>query len=337
MAIVVVFGLRIHLFRLFDAADKNDLTRAGIAGWETRYVIGAAATAAILGIGSGYAILILQNSLAEFICVAVTMASMVSIVGRNYGSPRAVDLQILCCCVPIIVACLLLQQPYKAIASLMLIPFGLTTRAMANGMREFLYRNIIASREISLMADRFDTALNSMTHGLFMLDAQNRILVVNRKACELLNFADPQRLKDCEFDVVLRYGARHAFIDGSLPGLIQRQLAQLVSGTLSRTLIQFNEDQFLEFSASRRADGIVILIFEDVTVRVRAERKILHMVRYDPLTGLPDREYFMDLVKERLAARKRKAASAFWFSISMTSSTSTIPRGTLPGTACWSP
>ena len=231
VAFAIVFGLRINFFRQFDAADKNGFTRADIASWETRYVVGAAATAAILGIGSGYAILILRDPLAEFICVAVTMASMVSIVGRNYGSPRAVDLQILACCVPIVIACLLSQELYKGIASLMLIPFGLTTRAMAKGMREFLYRNIVASREISLMADRFDTALNNMPHGLFMLDAQNRILIVNRKACELLNFADPQRLKDCEFDVVLRYGARHAFIDGSLPGLIQRQLAQLVSGT----------------------------------------------------------------------------------------------------------
>jgi diguanylate cyclase (GGDEF)-like protein len=303
VAFAVVFGLRIYMFRQFDAADKNGFTRADIANWETRYVIGAATPAAILGIGTGYAILILQNPLGEFICIAVTMASMVSIVGRNYGSPKAIDLQILACCIPIIIACLLSQQLYKAIASLMLIPFGLTTRVMANGMREFLYKSIIASREISLIADRFDTALNNMTHGLFMLDSQNRILVVNRKACELLNFADPERLKDCEFDVVLRYGARHAFIDGSLPGLIQRQLAQLVGGTLSRTLIQFNEDQFLEFSASRRADGIVILIFEDVTVRIRAERKILHMVRYDPLTGLPNREYFVELVKEKLAAR----------------------------------
>ena len=307
VAFAVVFGLRIHLFQLFDAADKGGLTRADIAGWETRYLIGAAATAAILGIGSAYAILVVQNPLAEFICVAVTMASMVSVVGRNYGSPKAIDLQILACCVPIVIACLLSQQLYKAIASLMLIPFGLTTRSMANGMREFLYQNIVASREISLIADRFDTALNNMTHGLFMLDAQNRILVVNRKACELLNFAHPERLKDCEFDVVLRYGARHAFIDGSLPGLIQRQLAQLVSGTLSRTLIQFNEDQFLEFSASRRGDGIVILIFEDVTMRVRAERKILHMVRYDPLTGLPNREYFIELVKEKLAASNRES------------------------------
>ncbi|MBB3289794.1 MULTISPECIES: EAL domain-containing protein [Rhizobium] len=305
LAFGAVFALRMYSFRQFDAADKHSFTRADIAKWETRYVIGAAATASILGIGSGYAILIVQDPLAEFICIAVTMASMVSIVGRNYGSQKAIDLQTLACCLPIIIACLMSQQLYKAIVSIMLVPFGLTTRAMANGVREFLYKNVIASREISLIADRFDTALNNMTHGLFMLDAQNRILVVNRKACELLNFAHPEQLKDCEFDVVLRYGARNAFIDGSLPGLIHRQMGQLVSGTLSRTLIQFNEDQFLEFSASRRADGIVILIFEDVTVRIRAERKILHMVRYDPLTGLPNREYFIELVKEKLAARMR--------------------------------
>ncbi|ENN87444.1 diguanylate cyclase/phosphodiesterase with PAS/PAC sensor [Rhizobium freirei PRF 81] len=303
LAFAAVFVLRMYSFRLFDAADKHNFTRADIASWETRYVIGAAATASILGVGSGYAILIVQDPLAEFICIAVTMASMVSIVGRNYGSQKAIDLQTLACCLPIIIACLMSEQLYKAIVSIMLVPFGLTTRAMANGVREFLYKNVIASREISQIADRFDTALNNMTHGLFMLDAHNRILVVNRKACELLNFSHQEQLKDCEFDVVLRYGARHAFIDGSLPGLIQRQMAQLVSGTLSRTLIQFNEDQFLEFSASRRADGVVILIFEDVTVRIRAERKILHMVRYDPLTGLPNREYFVELVKEKLAAR----------------------------------
>ncbi|NTJ08322.1 putative bifunctional diguanylate cyclase/phosphodiesterase [Rhizobium lusitanum] len=307
LAFAAVFALRMYSFWLFDAADKHSFARADIARWETRYVIGAAATASILGIGSGYAILIVQDPLAEFICIAVTMASMVSIVGRNYGSQKAIDLQTLACCLPIIIACLMSQQLYKAIVSIMLVPFGLTTRAMANGVREFLYKNVIASREISQIADRFDTALNNMTHGLFMLDAHNRILVVNRKACELLNFTHQEQLKDCEFDVVLRYGARHAFIDGSLPGLIQRQMAQLVSGSLSRTLIQFNEDQFLEFAASRRADGVVILIFEDVTVRIRAERKILHMVRYDPLTGLPNREYFVELVKEQLAARTRES------------------------------
>lgn len=301
----VIFAYRLYSFWSFDLVDKSSFTREDIAAWELHYVLGAAATAGVLGIGTGYATLVVRDPFAEFICVAVTMASMVSIVGRNYGSQKAIDLQTTACCLPIIVACLMSGEVYKAIMSVMLIPFGLTTRSMANGVRQFLYKNVIASREISLIADRFDTALNNMTHGLFMLDANNRILVVNRKACELLHLADQEQLKDCELDVVLRYGVRNAFIDGSLPSLIQRQLAQLVDGSLSRTLIQFNEDLFLEFSASRRDDGLVILIFEDVTARIRAERKIMHMVRFDPLTGLPNREYFIELVKENLSARRQ--------------------------------
>ncbi|KAA0701037.1 EAL domain-containing protein [Neorhizobium sp. P12A] len=302
---VAVCIFRVYWFQRFDATDKSKLTREDIARWERLYLYGGVSTTTLLGIGSGYAILVLQDFFAEIACIAVTLASMVSVVGRNYGSPKAVNLQTISASLPISLGFLLLRDPYMVILSLTLIPFVLTTRSMANGVREFLYKNVIASREISLIADRFDTALNNMTHGLFMLDADNRILVVNRKACELLHLTNQDQLKDCELDVVLRYGVRNAFIDGSLPSLIQRQLAQLVDGSLSRTLIQFNEDLFLEFSASRRDDGVVILIFEDVTGRIRAERKIMHMVRFDPLTGLPNREYFVDLVKENLSARRR--------------------------------
>jgi diguanylate cyclase (GGDEF)-like protein len=308
---IAVCIYRIHWFHRFDAADKQSMSRADIGLWERRYLYGGVSTTTLLGIGSGFAILVLRDMFAEIACVAVTLASMVSVVGRNYGSPMAVNLQTISASLPISLGFLLLRDPYMVVLSLTLIPFVLTTRSMANGVREFLYKNVIAAREISLINDRFDTALNNMTHGLFMLDANNRILVVNRKACELLHLASQDQLKDCELDVVLRYGVRNSFIDGSLPGLIQRQLAQLVDGSLSRTMIQFSDDLFLEFSASRRADGVVILIFEDVTARIRAERKILHMVRYDSLTGLPNREYFVDLVKESLSARPKPGTIGF--------------------------
>lgn len=308
---IFVCAFRLYWFHRFDMADKAAMTRDDIALWERRYLYGGVSTTTLLGIGSGFAILVLQDMFAEIACVAVTLASMVSVVGRNYGSPKAVNLQTISASLPISLGFLLLRDPYMVLLSLTLIPFVLTTRSMANGVREFLYKNVIAAREISLINDRFDTALNNMTHGLFMLDANNRILVVNRKACELLHLTNQNQLKDCELDVVLRYGVRNSFIDGSLPGLIQRQLAQLVDGSLSRTLIQFSENLFLEFSASRRADGVVILIFEDVTARIRAERKILHMVRYDPLTGLPNREYFIDLVKESLQARPKPGTIGF--------------------------
>ncbi len=52
-----------------------------------------------------------------------------------------------------------------------------------------------------------------------------------------------------------------------------------------------------------------MLIFEDVTARVRADRKILHMARYDALTGLPQRGYFGELVRERLEQEDAFGAS----------------------------
>ncbi|MGO8388976.1 hypothetical protein ACC853_38275, partial [Rhizobium johnstonii] len=70
---------------------------------------------------------------------------------------------------------------------------------------------------------------------------------------------------------------------------------------LSRTLIHFPEGLSLEFSASRRDDGGAVLIFEDVSSRVKAEQKIMHMVSFDALTGLPNREYLGQLVQDYLA------------------------------------
>ncbi len=52
-----------------------------------------------------------------------------------------------------------------------------------------------------------------MPHGLVMVDAENRIQVVNRKACELLKIGAPDRLKDRDLGAVLRYGARCSFMD----------------------------------------------------------------------------------------------------------------------------
>lgn len=297
---VLVFSFRLRSFYLFDREDKPSLSRAQIAAWERRYVLGGASTMAILGIGSGYAMLAFQDTFAELACIAVAMATMVSIVGRNYGSRLAVDLQTLACCAPMVIGSLLAQDVFKSLLSLMLIPFWLTTRAMANGVRDFLYENVIASREMAKIADRFDTALSNMTHGLLMLDPDNRIEVINRKACELLNLGDGRRLTGCDLDVVLRYGVRHTFIDGAMPSLLQKQLAQLTQGLSSRAVMHFSEDLVLEFSAKRREEGGVVLIFEDVTARVRADRKILHMARYDSLTGLPQRGYFNDILRERL-------------------------------------
>jgi len=204
-----------------------------------------------------------------------------------------------------------LQDFYHAVLASLVLPFAMTTRTMANGVRTFLYENVLAARELATIADRFDTALNNMPHGLFMLDADQRILVANRRACELLHLGSQERLKDCHLDVVLRYGVRNTFFNVEQSKAILRQLGELLRGERSRALVQVTDGLYLEFTAAPRENGGAVLIFEDVTARVRAEKKILHMVRYDTLTGLPNRTYFADLLQEALAERRKPGLVGF--------------------------
>jgi diguanylate cyclase (GGDEF)-like protein len=289
-----VFTYRIFWFRQFDSVDRTRLTRREIEAWETRYVYGAAATAFLLGLSSAYAVLVLRDMVAAFMCIAVTMASMVSIVGRNYGSSRAVSMQTIGCCLPLIIACWLTGDLSLGLMSMFLIPFGLTTQSMATGVREFLHSNVIASREMARIADQLDIALTTMTHGLIMLDPGRRVQVINRRACELLELRDADDLEGADFTAVLR-GSASAFSDDVLT-----QIAHLSFRDGGKGLLHLAE-AVLEFSVNRRADGGVVMIFEDVTARVAANEKILHMVRYDSLTGLPSRGWFMELATERRA------------------------------------
>ena len=306
-----VWSLRALGMRRFDRVDKAGLDMDGIRLWENRYNLGAVGTTLVLGSACGYSLLVSRDSFAELACISVTLATMVSVVGRNYGSRRAVDYITLSACIPMVFGFLALQDFYHAVLAVLILPFILTTRMMANGVRAFLYENVLAAREIATMADRFDTALNNMPHGLFMLDADQRILVANRRACELLHLGSQERLKDCHLDVVLRFGAPNAFLDAEQCKTILRQLDELLRGERSRALVQVADGLFLEFTASTRENGGAVLIFEDVTARVRAENKILHMVRYDGLTGLPNRTWFADLVQAALAERRKPGTVGF--------------------------
>ena len=309
--IVLIWSLRAQAMRRFDRADKAALGMAGIRYWENWYNVGAVSTTLTLGTACCYSLIVSRDSFAEIACISVTLATMVSVVGRNYGSPRAVNYMVFAACFPIVIGFLGLQDFYHAVLASLVLPFAMTTRTMANGVRTFLYENVLAARELATIADRFDTALNNMPHGLFMLDADQRILVANRRACELLHLGSQERLKDCHLDVVLRYGVRNTFFNVEQSKAILRQLGELLRGERSRALVQVTDGLYLEFTAAPRENGGAVLIFEDVTARVRAEKKILHMVRYDTLTGLPNRTYFADLLQEALAERRKPGLVGF--------------------------
>ncbi|MCC2098971.1 MAG: hypothetical protein KDJ29_18920, partial [Hyphomicrobiales bacterium] len=164
-ALFVIWNCRNLDMMAFDRVDKAKFQLADTLRWERRYVAGSLIAAFVLGTVCGHALVVAQDPFAELVTISVTLATMISVVGRNFGSRLNVDMIILAACLPIMVGLLMAKDPYMSLMAVLLLPLFLTTRSMANGVREFLFNAVNAEREASEIAERFDTALNNMSHG----------------------------------------------------------------------------------------------------------------------------------------------------------------------------
>ena len=285
----------------FDRADKSKFTLADTLRWERRYVTGSLVAAFALGTMCSHALVLAQDPFAELATISVTIATLISVVGRNFGSKLNVDMIILAACLPMMVGFLLAEDRFMTVLAVLLLPLFLTTRSMANGVRDFLFNAVIAERQTAQIAERFDTALNNMSHGLFMLDGDGRIEVANHKAREILELDPALDLRGRALKAALRLGARNGVIPRENLYQVSAQLERLANGDEARALVKFGHEIWLEFTSRRHGENGVVLIFEDVTSRIAQEEKILQMARFDNLTGLPNRSWFNELVAERLA------------------------------------
>jgi len=288
----------------FDRVDKSTFTLKDTLRWEKRYVAGSLVAAFLLGTVCGHALVMAQDPFAELAAISVTVATMISVVGRNFGSKLNVDMIILAACLPMMAGFVMARDPFMMVLAVLLLPLFLTTRSMANGVRDFLFNSVTAERKTSELAERFDTALNNMSHGLFMLDGDGRIEVANRKAREFFNIDKNTDLTGRALKAALRLGTRNGVIAKENFGQINQHLDSLVSGRDDRALVRFDKNSWLEFSARYRGEKGVVLIFEDVSERIQSEKRILHMARFDNLTNLPNRSWFKEVVGMKIGSAK---------------------------------
>jgi diguanylate cyclase (GGDEF)-like protein len=156
---------------------------------------------------------------------------------------------------------------------------------------------LLANRQDELRAQnlRFDTALNHMSQGLAMFDAEHRLVVCNRLYAELYGLTVEQVKPGTTIRQLLEYRhARGVFGDVDFETFVRDWLAGFSKGA---SRIQELPDG-RTFSIVRRPmpGGGLVSTTEDITQRRRSEAKIAHMARHDALTELPNRV----LLKERL-------------------------------------
>jgi len=225
-----------------------------------------------------------------------TVGCMVGIVTRNFGLDRLLSIQLAIAVSLIMIGLLLKNDGYHWFVAFTLFPILIGFRFLAADVRAILLSAVHGRVEASRLADELDASLDTMQHGLCMLDEKGTISVVNDRA--LATFAELASGKwvGKPFHALVA----DAVESGTMPRNAAEELTRAVDlQESSKVLMRLPQDQYYEVTVSSRQDRTVLL-FEDISERIKAAERITFMARYDALTGLPNRGYFTEQVEADL-------------------------------------
>jgi diguanylate cyclase (GGDEF)-like protein len=170
--------------------------------------------------------------------------------------------------------------------------------------------NLIARDiELAQLNRRIDIALNNMTHGLCMFDAEHRMIVCNKTYIRMYSL--PEELSSPGVTLSDIQAFRSRFGNAALANPEQITASSLETQEASAYTEELMDGRLVAISQRPMQDGGWVAVHEDVTERRRAEAKIAHLARHDLLTNLPNRV----LLREQLENEIRRVQSGYGFAV----------------------
>lgn len=294
---------RLHLL-ISHTRTPLETRRKDARRWEIRYALGGVSF--MTGVGVSVAILFSQHhdEISGYYGIVIMMSGVGMLAGRNAGSPAIVYAQMIGLCTPLTIAALLhADLRYWGLASifvLVMISIRSTT--------QFLYGNLEAAlrngRDANIQRRRFKSALNSMSHGLCMGNADKTLTVVNHRLFEFFGLETdetPQSLQTLARRIAdktqMPDDDRRAFVEQW-----EKHAALPKTNVFSRQI----GERIFDFRCEPADNGAFVTVVEDVTEQRRAVREIERIAHFDTLTNLPNRFQFQQRLERDLRyIRKR--------------------------------
>jgi diguanylate cyclase (GGDEF)-like protein len=160
----------------------------------------------------------------------------------------------------------------------------------------------IASFRQNLRAQalRLDTALNNMSQGLGMFDAEQRVVVCNDRLARMYGLSPEQVRPGTTLRAIVERRIANGFYSGANPAeYMSQQLAPVVSA--SSTIQELSDGRAISVSCQPMADGGWVTTHEDISEQRRVEKQIAHMASHDALTGLANRARLIEGLSNALA------------------------------------
>jgi len=268
--------------------------------WEVRATYFGTLFAGLCGAWCFTSFIFVNDSVAELIAMTTTVGCMVGIVTRNFGLDRLLTLQVIIATTLLGLGLFLKNDFYHPLLACMLLPTLISFRFLAADVRGVLLTAVHSRMDATRLSAELDTALETMQHGLCMLDERGLILLANDHAEQIFATLMPGSWTGRPFAAMISSAAAR----GTLPQRSSENLLDTVNeGGGGKVVLKLSDGQYCEVTVSSRQDKTVLL-FEDITERVKAEERINYMAHYDTLTGLPNRAYFTEQVEADLDRRR---------------------------------
>jgi len=188
-----------------------------------------------------------------------------------------------------VLSCLLGFVIYYAIRVFPMRALNRTMRALARAQSHLRVQN-----------SRFDAALNNMSQGLIMFDAEQRIVICNDRYLEMYNLSRDIVKPGCTLRALLQHRVERnqLLID---PDRYRAELAaKLCLGKKFEIIVEIVNGRTISILNQPMPNGGWVATHDDITERRTAEEKIAHMALHDALTNLPNRLFFREQLEARL-------------------------------------
>ena len=154
--------------------------------------------------------------------------------------------------------------------------------------------------ELEAMNVRFDVALNTMSQGLCMFDAEQKVVVSNARYGEIYHLSRDQIKPGTSLRQILEYRSEKGTNFGVSPEIYLKQNVKA-----AREIQELADGRVIAIARHMMPNGGWLTTHEDITDRARNEERIAFLAQHDLLTGLANRALFSERLEDALKRLQR--------------------------------
>lgn len=282
--ISAVLVLRFIDMRLYDIATTNrtaPATQEFVDLWNARYSAGVFAAAGSLGLVAGYSLLLYPISLASVITVGLACGSMISVVGRNFGNVRNINILTLLCGLPMCIGLMMrsymdLGSPIAAqlppiinflrnyldpallyaLTAVMLMPLLFVTRQLAKNVRQLLHHAYVSSHRANEASQFLSITLDNMPNGIITLEKGDEIYVHNLNVERYLGVTK-DKIANRNFFALIRAGSMNGLYTAKQARMFAAQFRSLINEETTTEYFNFRPGETIEVKAFKTVRTVI--------------------------------------------------------------------------------